>query len=341
MSRKIIAVSAFIFLIIIFSFFTQRPPGPAQAVKLFYLQQAKQFEDQVAQLQKLVATGNEKKLQEQFLKTRLAYKQIEVITEYYFSFFSYRLNGPPIPFFEEDEPDLGQQEPAGMQVIEGMIFPHYSAANGKGLQEAIENLLSDTKNMQVTTESFDFNDEFIFDAVTEEFYRITAMGITGFDSQTAQNSIPECGAAIMGLQKILLLYEAEIKKTTGNKSKLLQSLLNASRDYLKKNTSFNNFNRMQFIVEYLNPVTKIIGDYKQAKGFKENRSPLFYSTIKKNNTLFEPGIFDANKYLDDNTTSIDKIELGKKLFFDNQLSTDNNRSCASCHNPAKAFTDGV
>ena len=68
---------------------------------------------------------------------------------------------------------------------------------------------------------------------------------------------------------------------------------------------------------------------------------MFYSTIKKNNTLFAPGIFDVNKYLDDNTTSIDKIELGRKLFFEKQLSKDNKRSCATCHDPAKAFTDGL
>ncbi|WBX73915.1 cytochrome-c peroxidase [Tenacibaculum pacificus] len=33
------------------------------------------------------------------------------------------------------------------------------------------------------------------------------------------------------------------------------------------------------------------------------------------------------------------IALGKKLFFDEILSKDNTQSCASCHNPQKAFTD--
>ena len=33
------------------------------------------------------------------------------------------------------------------------------------------------------------------------------------------------------------------------------------------------------------------------------------------------------------------ISLGKKLFFDKILSKDNTQSCASCHNPKKAFTD--
>ena len=34
------------------------------------------------------------------------------------------------------------------------------------------------------------------------------------------------------------------------------------------------------------------------------------------------------------------IELGRYLFFDRRLSVNNTRSCATCHNPQFAFTDG-
>lgn len=43
----------------------------------------------------------------------------------------------------------------------------------------------------------------------------------------------------------------------------------------------------------------------------------------------------------DNPMTPEKVELGKQLFFDPRLSGDNKRSCASCHIPAKAFTDGL
>ncbi|MCH2225574.1 MAG: cytochrome-c peroxidase [Crocinitomicaceae bacterium] len=42
----------------------------------------------------------------------------------------------------------------------------------------------------------------------------------------------------------------------------------------------------------------------------------------------------------DNKSSKDKIELGRKLFFDKRLSSNNKVSCASCHIPELAFTDG-
>ena len=41
----------------------------------------------------------------------------------------------------------------------------------------------------------------------------------------------------------------------------------------------------------------------------------------------------------DNPQSLAKIALGRQLFFDKRLSLDGSISCASCHDPQKAFTD--
>lgn len=42
-----------------------------------------------------------------------------------------------------------------------------------------------------------------------------------------------------------------------------------------------------------------------------------------------------------NPQSPAKVELGKRLFFDTRLSLDQGSSCATCHSPEKAFTDGL
>lgn len=42
----------------------------------------------------------------------------------------------------------------------------------------------------------------------------------------------------------------------------------------------------------------------------------------------------------DNPYSKEKAELGRKLFFDKRLSLNNEISCATCHDPNKALTDG-
>lgn len=43
---------------------------------------------------------------------------------------------------------------------------------------------------------------------------------------------------------------------------------------------------------------------------------------------------------DDNPLTIERIELGRRLFFDERLSRDGSVSCAACHQPDRAFTDG-
>ena len=42
-----------------------------------------------------------------------------------------------------------------------------------------------------------------------------------------------------------------------------------------------------------------------------------------------------------NPQTPEKIELGKKLFFDRRLSGDGTMNCATCHDPEHAFTDGL
>src|ERR1700694_2177126 len=44
--------------------------------------------------------------------------------------------------------------------------------------------------------------------------------------------------------------------------------------------------------------------------------------------------------LADNLQTPEKIALGQKLFFDGRLSADGTVACSTCHDPARAFTDG-
>ena len=43
---------------------------------------------------------------------------------------------------------------------------------------------------------------------------------------------------------------------------------------------------------------------------------------------------------DGNPMTVEKVALGRQLFFDKNLSADHSVSCATCHDPAAAFTDG-
>lgn len=43
---------------------------------------------------------------------------------------------------------------------------------------------------------------------------------------------------------------------------------------------------------------------------------------------------------EDNQMTVERVELGRRLFFDPMLSLDSTRACGSCHLPSLAFTDG-
>jgi cytochrome c peroxidase len=43
----------------------------------------------------------------------------------------------------------------------------------------------------------------------------------------------------------------------------------------------------------------------------------------------------------DNPMSVEKVELGRKLYFDKRLSSDGTIACSSCHNPSQGFSNGV
>jgi len=53
-----------------------------------------------------------------------------------------------------------------------------------------------------------------------------------------------------------------------------------------------------------------------------------------------PG-FAEQTYPPDNVPTPERVALGKRLFYDLRLSNANDVSCGTCHDPAKAFTDGL
>jgi cytochrome c peroxidase len=60
-------------------------------------------------------------------------------------------------------------------------------------------------------------------------------------------------------------------------------------------------------------------------------------------TLFDSGAFNVNAFTPGPEYHVTdaKVVLGEKLFYDASLSGTGTRSCASCHNPRLAFTDGL
>ncbi len=75
----------------------------------------------------------------------------------------------------------------------------------------------------------------------------------------------------------------------------------------------------------------------------------FSVTANEKKYVFEAGhpslqewlLPDEVPYPKGNKPNAARIDLGKKLFFDPRLSGDGNMSCATCHNPALGWSDGL
>ncbi|OXB04839.1 cytochrome-c peroxidase [Flavobacterium pectinovorum] len=277
---------------------------------------------------------SQKEILEQFKKSRLAYKKTEWAIEYFIPETARFMNGPAL-----DEMELEENrsfEPHGFQVMEELIYPEYGIENKENLIRELNIFKSNIKQVQSTFEVITISNNYVLDAVQQNVYRIIALGITGFDSPVLQSSIPETSQSLI---EIPVIFE----KINSNSKILadLKKLTLKAQKYCVDNNNFNAFNRVFFITEYLNPISKKIKFFQQQENIKivTKNSPLKPSIA----TLFDKDAFDVNGFVlsKDYNFTADKATLGEKLFYDKSLSKNNDRSCASCHHPEKAFTDGL
>ncbi|WP_183558941.1 cytochrome c peroxidase [Mucilaginibacter sp. SP1R1] len=319
------------------SFFSSQKEktAPEKAIAHMLIMQTDSF--LAAKNKLLTAVSNnvdENQLQQLFLQTRLAYKKIEWAAEYFDPATSRLVNGAPVPEVEV----IGNQvfDPAGLQVIEALLFPRYNVASGKKeLLRQLNLLQGSCDNYKSYFNNIDILDGQVFDAAKLEVFRILTLGITGFDNPLTQKSMTESATALKSLQDVMAHYDSQ------QESADLRLRLTAAISYLKQNTNFNSFDRARFITGYGNAISTSITILEKK---------LKIHTIKYNrllrqeaSTLFDKDAFNANAYepVEPGLETDKKIALGKKLFADPILSGTNIRSCASCHRPDKAFADGL
>jgi cytochrome c peroxidase len=324
-----------VFLFISFLLFScSDSKSKAEQINDFYKSDLAVLQKDVIQLEHLVQIdATQKQLQKQFLKAHQSYKRVESICEYYFPSVSKAINGPALDEYEEDEGIT--VPPAGLQVIEEYFFPVYDTAAKKDLLKEIGILHANLYRLEMISKTNELTDSSVFDAMRLEVFRIITLGITGFDSPIAQNSLPEAIISFETIEKQLTIYNDDKGNVTSLK------ILKEGKDYLNRNSNFDAFDRAYFITKYLNPLSKAI--YKMQSDlkvpfFKESRALKVTAQ-----TLFDKNAFDAEAFsgFPDYKTTKEKIELGKLLFNDPILSGNNTRSCSSCHYADKGFTDGL
>lgn len=312
--------------------FKQVKETPEKSVTQTLIVQVDDFSRLITQSQRALESGKatKKQLQQLFLQTRSSYKKFEWAAEYFTPNITRFVNGPPVP--EVEMAGSLVLEPEGLQVIEGLLFPRYDIRRKKELLQQLKLLQSNCTKYRIYFKNIDISNWQIFDAAKLEVFRILTLGITGFDNPLTLKSMKEAEVSLRNLQTVLAEFP--------NHDSLTETLA-AARGYLLKNTDFNTFDRAFFITRYGNEITRVIT-------LREKQ--LHLPVVKYNRllnqdaaTLFDKDAFNVNAYAPapEYFVTDEKVALGRKLFSDPVLSGNQARSCASCHRPELAFTDGL
>jgi cytochrome c peroxidase len=322
--------------------FTHKSVSPGKSVEAYYIARLNDFEKSVAAFIKASTTNAAaKELQRLFYQVRIDYKKVATLTEFYNIYETKLLNGPALKWVEEDNP---QQifDPHGLQVIEENLFGTPIEIDYPLLKNEGERILNITavllreKNLD-----YKFRDELVFEAFHSTLIRLTTLGISGFDSPIAQYSLPEAKSTLESFQTLLTIYKKGIEEKAPGSYEKINSLLTGGIDYLDANTSFNSFDRLRFIKLYLSPIYTLLVEIKIKLNLlpQGDRQPINPAAL----SLFDTNSFSINSFSPTNRYRLTKerIELGKKLFYDPILSATGKRTCGTCHKPELAFTDGL
>lgn len=303
------------------------------------LTDVEKFEQKINDFQQLAEKdADQKKIQEAFRKVRLSYKKIEWAVEYFTPDPARFINGPAL-----DELEVAENKflpPNGFQVIEELIFPDYNPKNKTDLVREIKMIKANLNQVRQTFTVITISDNFVLDASKMQLNRILALGITGFDSPIAFHSIPETKVSLntLGLLIKKMSYKGKISKQI--EKKLANLCLQAAK-YCELNSDFNTFDRIHFIKNFLNPISKNLLAFQKVNVIK---SIARNSVLKPDAaTIFDKDAFDVNAFIPSKEYQYtdQKATLGKQLFNENSFSKDKTRNCASCHNPELAFTDNL
>ncbi len=325
---------------IIFTLISFNSPLEKTLIETYYAERIKEVKVNITQFQQSAAKQeNLLIIKERFIHSRLLYKKLAVLSEYFNPYETAILNGPPVDRLSSDNPD-GIIAPEGFQAIEQLLYSNWTDTSYKVLENyliGITEALTQLENEPGRENKF--KDELVWDALRSSVLRTITLGITGFDSPIANLSLKESRISIDAIKEILLcIKNKEVDQFEFNQ---LFSLLTNASQYLTKNYNFNTFDRLTYITKFANPLYMQINKVRALSnvGIPQGANPINFAST----SIFDVNAFNINFFTPSNEYWVTKerTELGRKLFYDNILSGTKSRNCASCHMPEKAFTDGL
>lgn len=341
--RKSTILVALFIIVVCFSSLGRLQFDNSERVEKYYKAQLSYLKESIVSFKISVEQRKDLKiLRKEFLLSRIIYKRVAVLTDYFNEYETRLLNGPPIDRIESEVADR-ILKPKGFQPIEEILFGGFAGDNSFPLLTGLlESMIDVINRLEKEPDiSYKFKDELVWDAMRSTLVQIMTLSTAGFDSQAAFYSLIEADASLQGLKELLNIYKKPINDKIPNRFETLDSLLQKCSGFLLSSKNFNQFDRLSFLTDYMNPLYSTFISTRIDAGVltPAGRSSVNYSA----KSIFDEKAFNINFYSppEEYWLTNERIALGKKLFSDPILSGNNTRSCASCHQPQKAFTDGL
>jgi cytochrome c peroxidase len=183
-------------------------------------------------------------------------------------------------------------------------------------------------------------DQDIFEALRLQMARISTIGLANGDFVIADAGLPGLRGEFSAWAQMMRIVTEQLPAGQAALRRSVMQKLEATALLLQKQQDFAAFNRMHFLTTYLIPLAH---DLKKVRTALNIQPKKIFSAFNPNvASIYDNNAFNADFFApgEEARFSQAKAELGKLLFFDPILSGNNERACASCHKPERAFTDG-
>ncbi len=322
---------------------TKQSTSTSHELEIRYKYRLQKFKSELETFKSVVSiTPNNKEIRNQYRAVRIAFKQWEYLAEWENGMLLKELiNGAPLPKLEKNSFASNIIEPHGLQVMDELIGEWHDNPQRSELLKEISHLLQVTNQISESTKIYDYE---FFAASRVELIRLFSLGLSGFDAPGTLSSIDDAKEVWKTLDEDFELYSSNLMLINKDLASKINTVLKNGTLYFKKNNDFNRFDRFEFLTEYLNPLYKYIDIARSELNIETLSETQNVITAWNENSqnLFSDDFFNIDFFskLPNQFTTTECENLGRMLFFDPLLSKSEKMSCASCHKPELAFTDG-
>ncbi len=274
-------------------------------------------------------------LSPRFHEARNAFKSVEFLLAYHYPGVGKKLNGPPLPWIEDYDPNATIIDPEGFQVLEERLFAE-ETLDRDALVEELKIMAANIKRVRQYNELTIYTDRHAIESFRLGLVRLMALGISGFDSPVVQASLEESALVFEGMEEAIAPYLADVPASLAEE---ITSLFEANKAYLRSpDHDFITFDRVTYIRDYMNPLSRAFNKLTDEVGAPPAPVPKPFNDWQ---TIFDADAYNAAFFAppEAGDATPARVALGKQLFYDPILSQNNQRSCASCHQPDKAFAE--